>query len=372
MSTTSTDPREIEEGLERDRASLASTLDALSDRVSVDHLAREALGAIKSHAGTYTSTIDTAVRANPLATALIGAGVAWLLLGNRLGGGRAQETPATGHPTHDELPRWEGEGGPPPEYGAIAYRPTTDAGDDEGAWSRDVSGLRARASAALRRIEADARAYVGGAVNAAGQARDYATERASVVSGFAADLSARFAHGLDGLSDSSRERVVAARERAYAAGLKAERAGRAAVAEPARLLEDHPLVSGAVAFALGAAVAAALPRTDVEDRTFGADRDRLMDEATRLLRAERTRAMQIAGSLTDEVKAAALETLEAATDKASQAAGSLTEGVKAAARETFEAAADKASQAAGRVADRASEEVAATRPAKETGGPVTA
>jgi acyl-CoA reductase-like NAD-dependent aldehyde dehydrogenase len=103
-------------------------------------------------------------------------------------------------------------------------------------------------------------------------------------------------------------------------------------------VEDHPIVAGAVGFALGAAVAAVLPSTEVENRTFGAERDRLLDEAARLLRQERERAMQIAGELGQEIKAAAQETVEAVSDTV----------------------ADKASQAASRVTDRASDEIRST------------
>ena len=92
MSTTSTDPREIEADLERERASLASTLDALSDRVSVDNLAKEALGMLRSYSGTATTSIDHAVRANPLAVALIGAGVAWMFLGPKVIGSSSKSS----------------------------------------------------------------------------------------------------------------------------------------------------------------------------------------------------------------------------------------------------------------------------------------
>lgn len=353
MSTSSTDPREIEADLERDRADLASTLDALSDRVSVDHLAREALGTIKSYAGNYTSTIDTAVRGNPVAVALIGAGVAWLLLGNRMrGSADPQGSSFMGHPEHDQLPRWESEGGIPPEYG-VAYRATTSQDDDQdGAWSREAHGLRARASAALRRIESEARGYYG-------TARDFAAERASVVSSFTADLKDKLSHGLEGLTDASRERVIAARERAYAASLKADSLRRSAMAQPGQMMEDHPLVAGAVAFALGAAVAAALPRTDLEDRTFGADRDRLMDEAARLLQSERQRAMEIAGSLGQEIKAAAQDTLAAAQSSL----GAVAQDTLAAAENTLGTVADRAGEAATRVVDRAAGEIEGVRPA---------
>lgn len=342
MATTSTDPREIEADLDRERAALASTLDTLSDRVSVDNLAKEALGMLKTHAGSATTSIDHAVRANPLAIALIGAGIAWMFLGNKVTGGASKSSSSHssgygGSLQHDDR-GWAASGSS--DYGRVGYMPSDN--DDDHAWSREATGLRARASAALHRIEQEAKSYYDSLRNAlpgssssqSGQTRDFDAERQSVISSFASDLKARFSSGLDSLPEGSREQIIAARERAYSAMIQAERVGRDVVRDPGRAMEEHPLVAGSVAFALGAAVAAILPSTDAENRAFGSERDRLMSEAARLLRDERSRAMQIAGSLGQEVKAAAQETVEAVTDTVTQ----------------------KASQAASRVTNRASEE----------------
>jgi hypothetical protein len=351
MATTSTDPRDIEADIERERAALADTLDTLSDRVSVDNLAKEALGMLKGHAGTATSTIDHAVRANPLAVALIGAGIAWMFVGNKVTGRSSKSSKlssssqSSGYGAglqHDDR-GWAASGSGSSDYGRVGYVPSDN--DDDHAWSREATGLRARATAALHRIEQEAKSYYESLRNAlpgssssstssSGGTRDFESERQSVISSFSSDLRARFASGLDNLPEGSRQQIVAARERAYGAMLQAERVGRDVVRDPGRAMEEHPLVAGAVAFALGAAVAAALPSTDAENRAFGAERDRLMGEAARLLREERGRAMQIAGSLGQEVKAAAQETVEAVADTVTQ----------------------KASEAAGRVTDRASEE----------------
>ena len=357
MTSTSTDPRDIEAELERDRANLASTLDELSDRVSVDNLARDALNTVKSYAGSYTSSVDGAVRSNPLAVALIGAGVAWLTLGGRLRGSASTSSQGSnpmGHPVHDELPRWESEGGPPPSYGAVAYRPTTSQGDDDDrSWWDSIHDLRSKASAALQRIEEEAKGALGrvtsGVSGGAGAARDFAAERASVVSGFTGDLKGRLAHGLDGIPEPARSRILATRERAYAASLEAERVGRQAITDPARALEEHPLVAGAVAFALGATVAAMLPRTEAEDRAFGTDAERLRGEATRLLQSERQRAMQIAGSLAGEVKAAA-------TDAAASIAGEVKAAASEAVSNVTDAAKSQVQEAAQRMGDRANDE----------------
>ncbi len=340
MTTTSTDPREIEADLERERSRLASTLDALSDRVSVDNLAKEALGYLRGGAGTATVAVDRAVRASPLGVALIGAGVAWMLLGPRMRRGAQASSSAQGDWSRSPAPRHDGAMGSgygsaggagsyggAPSYAGSSYEDTGSWGEDR-AWAREAHGLRERAMAALRRIEEEARSYLGGA-------RDFAAERAAVVSGFASDLKGRIGSGLEGLPEGSRERIVAARERAYAAMLRAERLGARALREPGRMMEEHPLVAGAVAFAVGAAVGALLPRTEMEDRAFGAERDRLMDEAARLLRAERERAASLAGSLGEEIAAAAKETAGAVAETAAQ----------------------KAQEAARRVGDRADDEM---------------
>jgi vacuolar-type H+-ATPase subunit H len=347
MATTSTDPRDIEADLERERAALASTLDTLSDRVSVDNLAKEALGMIRSRAGAGTAALDHAVRANPVAAALIGAGIAWMFLGPRITGSSSQGSSSgyrdagyrssayAGDLRHDDA-GWAASGAASSEYGRVGYVPSDN--DEDHAWSREAHGLRARAMDALRRIEAEAKSYYSsmrsGVSSGASGARDFAAERTAVISNFTRDLRDRLSLGLDSLPPESRERILAARERAYQAMLRAERVGRDVVRDPGRAVEEHPLAAGAVAFALGAAVGAALPSTEMENRTFGAERDRLMDEAARMLREERGRARQLAGSLGEEVKAAARETAEAVADTVR----------------------DKASQAASRVGDRANEE----------------
>ena len=399
MTTTSTDPRDIEAELERDRAELASTLDELSDRVSVDSLARDALDSVKSYAGSYTATLDGAVRTNPVAVAMVGAGLAWLAFsGNRRGKsastgtgtfGAASRTGGTsyaGGPLHDDaglgmssgLTTSTGSGlgsdpmgglldpaarGTSAGYGSSAqgssytggssYAGSSYAGassdSDDDSWWSSIGELRSKATAALHRIEQDARSAlssVGSSIaGGAGGARDFASERASVLSGFASDLKDRLSHGLDSLPDPARQRILATRERAYAASLQAERAGRQAITDPARALEEHPLVAGAVAFALGAAVAAMLPRTEAEDQAFGGERDRLMDEAARLLRSERERAMQVAGGLVDEVKSAASGIVGEVKAAATDAVSDVVDTAKA-----------KATEAASRVGERATEE----------------
>ena len=104
------------------------------------------------------------------------------------------------------------------------------------------------------------------------------------------------------------------------------------------LFERQPLVIGALAFAVGAAIAALLPKTRTEDNYLGARRDALMDEAERIYHEERARAERALGAARSELEAAAHE-----------AAGS----AKAAFEDVASKAEDKAHMAAKKVAEKA-------------------
>ncbi len=312
--TEHSDPRKIEADIERDRAALGSALDTLQDRMSVDNLASQALGMVKTNAQAYTKAIDDAVRANPLALALTGVGLAWLIFGGRKAPGKRKAAP-------ESLMQWEDDGGPVTAVGSI----DTD-------WSHKTDALRRAASATLRKIENEARdaATAVGDGLAAGTAtmRDFAAERAAVVADFAAGLQRSFGEGLGGLSEAAQTKIASAREAAYGARIKAENAMHAGTRQAGRVIEDHPMVSGAIALGLGAALAAALPRTQTEDSTLGLQRDKLMDAAARLLADERERATKLASDVSQDLKSAAKGTADAVADTLTRNATDALDRVK--------------------------------------------
>lgn len=268
------DPRLIEADIERDRAELAATLDALQNSVSVDALAKEALGLLRTNSASYVTRIDAAVRANPVAVALVGAGLAWLIFGKR----HAVEKPMA---KTEALLAWEDDGGP--------ARPSDERLPG---WADRTDGLRRKASAALRELEAKTGPY------------DLAQNRSGVLAAFTDGLRHGFRDGLEGLSQTAQDKIVAAREAAYAARLRLERVVHSSSRETGRLIEDHPMVMAAVMLALGAAIGVSLPRNAVEDNAFGAERDRLMRRAADLLAQEKALAKRIAGDIADTTKAA--------------------------------------------------------------------
>lgn len=259
-----TNRESLEEAVTRDRAALAQSLDALHDRVGGPAIARDALGLLKANTAPFTASLETALRANPMAVALTGVGLAWLIFGGK------KPKPASVTSAHEQLTRWSDDGGPVP---------TEDETAD--AWEHHAESLRSRAATALRRIE-DA------ALSRLTPARDFAAERTAVLSEMTDGLKSVFRHGLDGLSSVAQDRIVKARQAAFSARLSAERRAEAAT----KMVEDHPLISGTISLALGAALAAKLPQTQTEDSTFGPQLDRLKAEARSLLAEERARATQ--------------------------------------------------------------------------------
>ncbi|WP_284164735.1 DUF3618 domain-containing protein [Frigidibacter sp. SD6-1] len=278
--------------LEEDRESLASTLDQLHERMSVDHMAREALGMLRDNAGYYSRSLDRAIRANPMALAMTGVGLAWLIFGGKSDDYREDSDFA-------RFARLDRDGdGLPAGSGARGYG--GDAMSDTNSWSDQIGRLRQRATGMLGSLERGS--------------KDYVAQSARVLSDFTADMTAAFRHGLDDLSEAAGERVMQARQAAYAASLRVERGARAGGRQAGQMMSDHPLVAGAVALAMGAALGAALPRTRIEDRNFGAESDRLMAAAADMLREERARMMRVAEGVVDEVKSAAKDAADAVAE----------------------------------------------------------
>lgn len=230
MTPADDTPRAIEAGLERDRSALASTLDELTHRASIDYIAREALGMIKVNTTDATRSAERAIRDNPMAFGLMGLGLAWLMLGGK-GNGKAQ------HALH--------------------------ADDPDPEWHRNMGSIRSRAMDALHRIEGEARSTIGTLTD---QARDFAAERAQVLDDFTAEFRENLSSGLEHLTDSAREQVMSARQQAYAAWLRAERVVKGGTDEVMTLIDEHPVAAGAAALAVGAIVGLAVMKAGQQDR----------------------------------------------------------------------------------------------------------
>jgi len=168
-------------------------------------------------------------------------------------------------------------------------------------------------------------------------------------------MARRLSEGTESMTEEARERIMAARERAILASEDAGRGMRRGAARAGDFFDEHPIVVGALAVAVGAAIAGTLPRSRYEDEHFGAESDRLYDEAERIFQEERAKAGRVAGAALDEARTVGEEVRADADDAAREMkdrADSETSGEGSAA----DAAVDRTEEAVRRVSDAAAEQ----------------
>lgn len=222
-------PAEIEREVEQTRNNVSSTLDELRSKLKpsqmMDEVVGEAVDWVKGSGGTeFARNLGAAVRDNPLPVALIGAGLAWLLLGGK-----------------------KGDAAPPRHEAQWKERRFPD-----GSYSRTrIAAPPAPPSSA------------GFAARTYNDARDAVTGAAASVSDAASRAASTVSETASGLLESGKAQAAALADQA---GIAADRAS-----EQFRAAE--PFLYGALGLAIGAGIGALLPRTEVEDRFLGEHRE---------------------------------------------------------------------------------------------------
>jgi hypothetical protein len=238
MSTDSRTPEEIERDIQRERAQLSSSLEALQERFSIEGITRQVADQLKRHGSDFGQSALESAKSNPVALALTGVGLVWMM---------ASDARRSGSHGDSASPR------------GSTGTSTPGSGSGSERWDRmkaDASwyGHRARASAE--------------------------------------DLRSRLHEGTEHLSDSARKRVVEAREAAYQAQSQIERTAGGGSKQLIEFYREQPIVAGAMALAFGAALGALLPSTETEDSAFGETSDRLFEEAERIFKEETGKAKE--------------------------------------------------------------------------------
>lgn len=255
-------PDELEREIDETRSEIDYTLDALAKRLSPGEVLNQAMDYWRQGPKTYAremgGNLSRSVRDNPLALGLVGAGLAWLMMGR----------PAHQQSEWDEQVDWDEHA----EYYAGTDTPRVyvpgQQEDPAHASSGDSKWRSAKEKAAAGADSVSAKA---------GDLRDAAARKAQ-----------RARQGMSATAGQMRSR---ARRYRAETGQQIRRAG-AGVSE---LFREQPLVVGALGLAAGALIAASLPTTRREDEFMGDTRDHLLDRA-RSAASEGVEAAKRAGS----------------------------------------------------------------------------
>lgn len=232
----------LETQVERDRAALVHSLDALTQTVAPERIVSEVSKTAETYGGELGQQAWRAARDNPAAFALVGAGLGLLLTGT---GTRAPQPTASKRPTALK----------DPNAAFIGFDERVAKADSK--IKEEMTGMTDHAPKASR-------------------------------------LRAALDHGLDALPAASRTRVRKARQAVIDAQEKVEAQAAAAARKSKTFAHEQPLAVGALALGVGALLGALVPASRKEDELMGAQRDALMQSAQETLRAEMDKASMAA------------------------------------------------------------------------------
>ena len=282
---------EIRESIEQTRAEMSETIDELQERLSPSYLkeqvkeqvieqyeqvketVREAtIGKVEDMVErvsetvneTRRSIVDT-IKANPVPSALVGIGLAWLWMNGR------------------------GESGSDTSRSGDRYRGGRRYDDTARSYtSGGASRIGQQSSAGVWDRTTDA------ASNIASKAGDAVSGVASQVQETASNIASKAKDTVSGVVDQAQETAGYLVDQAQHQARRVE--DRFNVA-----MRESPLAVGAVALALGTAVGLAVPQTRKENEWMGEARDTLVDKAQSVAHDKIEQVQQVAQKVTDEM-----------------------------------------------------------------------
>ncbi|MDO3434597.1 DUF3618 domain-containing protein [Rhizobium sp. CBN3] len=267
---------ELQREIDQDRRRIGDRIDAIQERMSPGQLIDEVIAYAKGSGGAeYVSNLGRALKENPLPVALMGVSLAWLMAkGSPSPGDTAIWSKDPEYPLYPATGRVRRIGPPAMENGARYSHFADESGkrlkaltDETGGRAghfMDEAGKTYRGFADASGKQINQIADETGAILDA--ATGWAAEKWEQAKSAASDLGARASDAANSLSSRSSSAATSLQE-------QTSKLNEAILTH----FRDQPLVGGALAFAVGAAIGAALPHTDAEDELVGEAADSTRD-----------------------------------------------------------------------------------------------
>jgi ElaB/YqjD/DUF883 family membrane-anchored ribosome-binding protein len=321
---------QLQREVEVQRSRVETTIDQIQEKLSPGQLVDELLAYTKGGGGEFVASLQRNVTANPLPVALLGVSLAWLMAKPAGPESRAADTSTIRSDRHwdDSINQQRGySSNDSDDFDDEEYPVTIITGEslqrlgkvtDERGFSysefADDAGKKFRALSDARGNRAghfvdEAGHRYKGFTNAAGEEvkhfRDEAGNILDAASGWASHSWKKAREKLHDARDAVRSGAGAGRNRAG----QATDAVRHQMDDLSQTLvhqfRDQPLVGGALAFALGAALGSALPHTAQEDALLGEAADtvkgKIGDHASEIYEDGKEKAADLYESATAKV-----------------------------------------------------------------------
>lgn len=277
---------QIRREIERTRAEMDHTVDALAERLSPGHIVDEIWNRLRQNESAGRA-VGSAFKAHPIPLSLVSLGLGWLAYestNQRSGshdGTNGLSKQHVGPGTHAAADGRKGPFGPD----AVNH-----ADPD---WAHASMGTRAKAKLGAA---GEAVSGVGDKVGHAGhRVGEVAHEKASHLAGHVKDAKETVTERAGELREKGMEAAQ------HAADMTRERAHQ--VKEGfGQVLDEKPMMLGALALGLGIAAGLSIPSTGAEDRTIGRASSELKEEARRTAESAKAVAREAAGAAREEIR----------------------------------------------------------------------
>jgi Protein of unknown function (DUF3618). len=314
----STRAETLEREIEQDRRRIEERIDAIQAKMSPGQLLDEALAYAKaSGGGEYVANLGTAMKTNPVPVALMGISMAWLMANP--GASRAASV------TQDEEPDYPlapvrgtvRRVGPVQMEGTSHYSHFTDEGGSRFKALTDETGRRAG-----HFIDSTGKTYRGFADATGRQMHDIRDEAGKLfdeASGWAARTWGRVTSSASRATSSvvggARSASSGAMSGAASAGGSMRNYATHMNESLLKHFQDQPLIGGALAFALGAAIGAALPNTRREDEAMGEMAEGVREQLSTKASDAMNKAEEVASDVYGKAAAVAAEVHDTARER---------------------------------------------------------
>jgi ElaB/YqjD/DUF883 family membrane-anchored ribosome-binding protein len=301
-------PEEIEDDLQRTRAEMSSTIDAIQSKLTPGQVMDQAFAyARTSLPADFGANLGNTIRDNPVPTALIGVGIAWLMMSGQnsegyLGSRRRSSNKVRVVSGDNSVYDYDYD-----DPYASAYASDMQDEYSEGKMHRAASAISGKGSELKDRASETGRSIM-----------DKASDLGHKISGSASSMTDRARDMTHQARDRVQGSASGARGRAGELGQRSQQQYYRAKDSFSRMLEEQPLVLGALGVAVGTLLGAALPSTRREDDMMGRTRDDLLD-----------RAKETASEQADRVKESAKRVAQVAKDEAKGVASDASSAVQA-------------------------------------------
>jgi len=309
---------ELQREIDADRQRIGDRIDAIQERMSPGQLIDEVLVyARSSGGGEYVKNLGQALKDNPLPVALMGVSLAWLMAKQQ----PSSSATASSAGLDDDYPLYQVEGpvrriGPPESENGVCYSHFADTSGKRLKALTDDAGRRAG-----HFMDDAGKTYRGFADSTGRQIEQIADETGAMfdaASGWASKTWAQVKGTASNIGTRASDAASSISERSTSAGTSMQQ--QASKLNDAILthFRDQPLVGGALAFAVGAAIGAALPHTETEDEYLGEAADAAKDTVAAKASSMMDQGTEIASDVYNKTVSAASDVHDAAKTRVAE------------------------------------------------------